>query len=370
MPLANSLLSTPDEAYQTYPLDLIKCSDCTLVQLKETVPPEKMFVDYNYLTSTSFPMVAHAKKLAEKVMDIRESHNLKINHLVVEIGSNDGYLLEQYVPYGIPVLGIDPSVKAANVAARKRVPTIQDFFSLRMAESMGRIADVVHANNILAHVPDLNDFVAGVAKILKMNGLFIVEVPDVKALLEKAAFDTIYHEHVYYFSFQSLVLLMARHGLTIQEVERISTHGGSLRLFIKHGNDRPSRWYEVEDWHQFSGSVLYGVRETCRFIEAALREKKSVAGFGAAAKATIFLNYAHLTGKDLLYVADDTPCKQGKFIPGTGLQIVPTVRWLSDNPEETLILCWNFAQEIAHKYRLSYLANGGKFSTWMVRPHE
>lgn len=358
MPLANSLLNSPDEPYKTYPLELILCESCSLVQLAETIPPEEMFVDYSYLTSCSPPMVEHARKL---VIKVEERKKLDADSLVVEIGSNDGYLLQHY--HDIPVLGIDPSERAADIAASKGISTIRDFFSLRVANAMGPVADVIHANNVLAHCPDLNDFVAGLSHLLKPDGLITIEVPYLCRLIDKTAFDTIYHEHVYYFSVTALTSLFHRHNLEITDIDEISAHGGSLRLWISHSGVPSINVLRLHsDESRFIHSPIYyhdfAVRvEKCKFDTRKLLHNKSVAGFGAAAKATIFLNAVGITAREMPFVADDTPTKRGKFIPGTGIEVIPTSEWLTWQPSHTLILAWNFSHDIAHKYATTYKGN-------------
>lgn len=362
MPLANSLLNSPNEKYKTYPLDLALCESCSLVQLTKTVPPEDLFVDYSYLTSYSPPMIAHAKSLVDS---IRARISLSNRSLVMEIGSNDGYLLRHYNP--IPVLGIDPSERAADAAAEFDIPTVRGFFSAKMASSLGPQADIVHANNVLAHVPDLNDFVAGIAMVLKPDGTVIIEVPYICQLLDKTAFDTIYHEHVYYFSLTALNHLFAAHGLTITHTERINTHGGSLRVWASKSGTRDHSTMLLlsqesffiqspQHYADFSRRV-----ELCKRDTRAMLSNRVVAGFGAAAKATIFLNYCGIDSSQMSFVADDTPTKQGKFIPGTGIPVVPVADWLVYQPDATMILAWNFSHEIAHKYRTAYK---GQFFTW------
>jgi SAM-dependent methyltransferase len=363
MPLANSLLDSPDQPYKTYPLDLMLCGDCSLVQLAEAVPPSEMFIDYAYLTSVSYPMVDHAKRLVDEIMDKCAS----ANPYVVEIGSNDGYLLQHYVKRGIRVLGIDPSENAAEAAEEKGVPTHPKFFNSAEARAFGELADIIHANNVLAHVPDLNDFVSGLAILLKPGGVLIVEVPYLCRLIDRTAFDTIYHEHMYFFSLTPLIHLFARHHLSITKVEQISTHGGSLRLWIaKYGGVESSVGALLAEESAFIDSSSYyrdfAVRaERVRFDTRKLLYGRHVAGFGAAAKATIFLNACGITNAQMVYVADDTPTKQGKFIPGTGIHIVPVAEWLADQPPATMILAWNFANDIAHKYATTY---HGKFFTY------
>ena len=362
MPLANSLLRNADDPFKKYILELVLCKDCSLVQLSKTVPPEEMFIDYSYLTSYSTPMVEHAKRL---VAEVRERIALDKDSLVVEIGSNDGYLLQHYD--GIPVLGIDPSEQAADAAMGRGVPTIRSFFNYHTAVEIGKKADVVHANNVLAHVPDLRDFVVGLSKILKDDGTLIVEIPYLCRLIDKAAFDTIYHEHVYYFSLTALHGLFSKYGFTIIDTQFIDTHGGSLRLWI---NKRGTTGYEtrrvlsqesffVRAEGYYEGFAIRA--EKCRFNTRKMLEGKKLAGFGAAAKATIFLNSCGITSEQIECVADETPTKQGKFIPGTGIPVVGIDEWLHRNYDATMILAWNFAHAIAHKYRHDYK---GKFFTW------
>ena len=366
MPLANSLLASPDESYPTFPLNLVKCESCTLVQLEETVPPEQLFVDYNYLTSCSPPMVEHAKRLVEEVISRK---TLTEDSYIVEVGSNDGYLLQHYKSTGARVLGIDPSEKAAEIATQKGVWTLKGFFNHYMAQGLNQKADIIHANNVLAHVPDLNDFVAGLAHLLKDDGTLIVEVPYLCSLIDKTAFDTIYHEHVYYFSLTALSRLFRRHNLIISDAQEISTHGGSLRLWVTKSGV-PSQNVLLlynQEYYSVSGQASgyyrdFSLRvEKCKFDTRKLLHGKQAVGFGAAAKATIFLNACGLTSSDLAYVVDDTPTKQGKYIPGTGIPIVSSAEWLERQPPFTLILCWNFSHDIAHRYRHSYR---GRLFTW------
>lgn len=361
MPLANSLLDDPNDHYKKYPLTLMLCRDCSLVQLSEIVPPSEMFVDYSYLTSCSPPMVEHAKVLVDKV---RAQRTLNSKSLVMEIGSNDGYLLQHYK--GVNVLGIDPSVRAAKNAEWLGVETRVEFFTASLAATLPR-ADVIHANNVLAHVPNLNDFVSGLAIALKEDGTIIIEVPYLCDLIDKTSFDTIYHEHVYYFSVVSLGLLLKRHGLHVNDVEYLPVHGGSLRLWIGrkcHPNvsvfqkfSRESRLVRSLDYYaDFADRVEKCKRDTHNMLAG-----RRVAGFGAAAKATIFLNACGITSSQIACVADDTPSKQGKYIPGTGIPVVPTSVWLAGDYPATMILCWNFAHDVAHRYRTDYK---GKLFTW------
>ena len=241
-PLANALLKKEqlDQPEETYPLDLAFCPHCTLVQITETVPPEKLFREYLYFSSFSDMLLQHARELATRLI---HSRGLNANSLVVEVASNDGYLLQYYKQAGIPVLGIEPAVNIARVAQNERgIPTLCEFFGAALARRLrdeGRRADVIHAHNVLAHVADLNGFVEGIRLVLKDDGVAVIEVPYVKEMIDRCEFDTIYHEHLCYFSLTALDALFRRHGLIIQDVEHIPIHGESLRLFVMVDGSRP-----------------------------------------------------------------------------------------------------------------------------------
>jgi SAM-dependent methyltransferase len=235
-PLANALLTETQLAQpeETYPLDLVFCPDCALVQITETVPPERLFRDYLYFSSFADTVVKNARAIAEHMMHVRQ---LDATSLVIEIASNDGYLLQNYRAQGIPVLGIEPALNIARVAGERGIPTLPEFFDLPLARQLkehGQRADVIHANNVLAHVADLHGVVAGLALLLKSDGVAVIEVPYVKDLIDRVEFDTIYHEHLCYFSLSALDRLFRDHGLSASDVERIPIHGGSLRVFVKH----------------------------------------------------------------------------------------------------------------------------------------
>ncbi|HXP82576.1 MAG TPA: class I SAM-dependent methyltransferase [Verrucomicrobiae bacterium] len=369
LPLANSLLNSPEEEYETYPLNWMLCTHCSLVQLDRVVPPKLLFDDYNYLTSCSPPMVEHARALVELVLKRFQPDE---QGLVVELGSNDGYLLQHY-PSWVDILGMDPSKQAILEAAKRYIPTLHGYFGLSEVAKFGRKAYVVHANNVLAHVPDVLDFVSGIRELLSPDGVAIIEVPYLCDLVSRASFDTIYHEHVYYFSLTSLVDLFGRCQLYVNEVERIPTHGGSLRIFVSKkpivehnvsellAEERPFI-YHADYFAELAARVGNVRGEVLR----ALGRTKTV-GFGAAAKATILLNVCGVTSEQMEYVADDTPTKQGKFIPGTGIKIVKVEEWLKRQPPQTMILCWNFAHDVANRYAKDYR---GKFCTPYILPEE
>ncbi len=340
MPLANHLLSRPDEPFERFPLDLFVCDNCTLAQLGETVPADKMFRDYNYLTSYSPELVKQAEQLVSRIYEERKPK------FVVEAGSNDGYLLKHYVKHGVKVLGVDPSVDAVAAATLHDVSTMFDYFSEKVAKRIVRMrgfADVFHANNVLAHVPDPNDFVRGIKTLLKPDGVAIIEVQYAKTL----SLDQIYHEHVFYFSFAPLAVLFNRNGLGIHDAEIIRTHGGSIRLFVKHG---PVTGISGDciDWHAWA-LRQEDVRDKLYNILDGL-EDWYIAGFGAAAKATMLLNYLGEPSQAIQYVADDSPLKQGKWIPGTKIQVAPPSALKEDKPDYLFLFAWNFCDSIMARF--------------------
>jgi SAM-dependent methyltransferase len=374
MPLANSLLSRDqlDEPEPRFPLDLVFCPACALAQITVTVPPEQLFSRYLYLSSYSDTMLAHARELTDRLCRERE---LSANSLVIEIASNDGYLLRNYVEAGIPVLGIEPAQNIASVAVERGVATLVEFFGVdcgRRLAAGGQRADIVHGHNVLAHVADLNGVVSGIVAVLKESGMAIIEVPYVGDLIERTEFDTIYHEHLCYFSLTSLDSLFARHGLRIVNVERIAIHGGSLRIFAaKAGTPEPAVG-ELLAEEKLAGlaSIAYysnfgvRVRRLRERLLATLAELKlsgcTIAAYGASAKGSTLLNFLGVGGETIDFVADRSPIKQGLFTPGTHLPIVPPEKLLEDKPDYALLLVWNFADEVLSQQR-AYRDLGGRF---------
>ena len=375
-PLANALLREDELAAPEakWPLDLAWCPTCTLVQITETVPPEKLFRDYAYFSSFSDTMVAHAKSIADR---LREKRELDSGSLVVEIASNDGYLLQWYHRAGVPVLGIEPARNIAQVAESERgVRTISEFFGPELARQLvhdGQRADVIHANNVLAHVADLNGVVAGFATLLKPEGVVVVEAPYLKDLLDHVEFDTIYHEHLCYFSLTALTQLFGQHGLEIIDVERLSIHGGSLRIFAaKTGTaavqpavhdllDEESEWVRNPEFYQSFGERVDSLRQELTGLLRALKaDGKRIAVYGASAKGSTLLNYFDI-GRDVLeYVVDRSTVKQGRFTPGSRLKIHDPSRLTEDRPDYCLLLTWNFAEEVLAQ-QSQYRQQGGKF---------
>tara|TARA_R110002049_G_scaffold46487_1_gene135137 strand:- start:83372 stop:84514 length:1143 start_codon:yes stop_codon:yes gene_type:complete len=370
-------LLSEDELQQPepqWPLELVRCEDCSLVQITETVPPEQLFRDYAYFSSFSDTMVAHAKSIAERLIDQRK---LDATSQVMEVASNDGYLLQWYRKAGVPVLGIEPAANIAKVAIAERdVPTICEFFGIDVAEKLAEQnnkADVIHANNVLAHVADLNGVVKAFQTVLKPNGRVVVEAPYLGDLINKIEFDTIYHEHLCYFSLTALDSLFRRHGLEIVDVERLAIHGGSLRIFAAHAGtesvaaavtdllDEESEWVHCGEHHTEFANRVEALRQTLTEHLANLKQTGNrIAVYGASAKGSTLLNYFGIGGEMIDYVVDRSTVKQGRFTPGTHLKICDPSRLVDDQPEYCLLLTWNFADEIMQQQQ-AYRAGGGKF---------
>jgi SAM-dependent methyltransferase len=381
-PLANALVlpaaSTKPEP--CYPLTVVRCESCALVQLTVSVAPEILFRDYVYRSSFSDAFLAHAKELAERVIGERNWHG---DRLVIEIASNDGYLLKNYRPHGIPVLGIEPARNIARIAREQcGVETIEEFFGRELAErlaSEGRHADVIHANNVLAHVQDLNGVLGGIRSLLKENGEAIVEVPYLLDMMDKIEFDTIYHEHLCYFSLTALVAAFAREGLTIVDVEHLDIHGGSLRIFARRAGapGEPHKSGATRVGAMLAAERHWGVEDASRYVRfarevknlktklvALLRRLKAeghtIAAYGASAKGTTLLSYCGLGKDEIDYVVDRSTLKQGRMTPGTRIPIVPPERLLETRPHYVLLLVWNFAAEVMAQ-QAEYRHRGGRF---------
>jgi SAM-dependent methyltransferase len=379
-PASNAFLASLDAARdeKRYPLRARVCETCKLVQLDYDVAPQELFGNYVYFSSYSDDWLAHAKAYCDMA---RRRFALGAASLVVELASNDGYLLKNFIDMGVPVLGIDPSDTVAAAAEKIGVPTRVEFFGEKLAEQLvgeGRPADLIIANNVLAHVPQLNDFVAGIARLLGALGTVTIEFPHLLELIEHVEFDTIYHEHYSYFSLYAIEQVFNRHGLRIFDVESLSTHGGSLRIFAAHA-DRPGlqdsaalervraqeRAAGLEDlstYLKFAERVENCRRSLLAFLAAAKRDGKSVAAYGAAAKGNTLLNFCGVTPADISQVADRNPHKQSKLLPGTHIPVVSPDVLLRAEPDYVLILPWNLLEEIREQLR-QIREWGGRFVT-------
>lgn len=375
MPRSDGLLEEGalDRQESLVPLRLGFCPNCTLVQLLETRPPEEMFGDdYLYFSSFSEDLLKHSR---ENALELIETRALGSENLVVEIASNDGYLLQNFKEKGVPVLGVDPAKQPASAAIEKGIETINDFFGTRLAGDLvgqGRKADVIIANNVVAHVADQNDLVAGMAALLAEDGIISVEFPYVRDLIDFIEFDTIYHEHLCYFSVCSAKSLFERHGLFLNDVRRLPIHGGSLRLYFGKttapsnsvvrilAEERELGLDSFEYYANF-GSRVRAFRDEARALIGKLKaDGKRIAVYGAAAKGTIMLNFLDLNSRAIEYAVDRNVHKQGKYMPGVRVRIDDPDRLASDRPDYVIILPWNFRDEIIRQQQ-HFLANGGKF---------
>jgi SAM-dependent methyltransferase len=382
-PLCESYLQAGqlDEMEPFYPLRVEVCDQCFLVQLPAYVTPEAIFTEYAYFSSYSDSWLEHARDYAD---EMRRSLNLGPDSLVVELGSNDGYLLRNFVAAGVPVLGIEPAQNVALVAEAAGVPTLARFFSHALARELraaGRSADLIACNNTLAQIPDLNDVMAGIATLLAPDGLLTIEVPHLLPLLAENQFDTIYHEHFSYFSLGTMRRILGRHGLEVVDVIELPTHGGSLRVHGRHAGaapvaervesmvlrERAAGLEDVTTYAAFGARVAESKLSILEFLIGARRDGRSIAGYGAPGKANTMLNYCGI-GPDLLpYTVDRNPYKQSRFMPGSRIPIEHPDRLELDRPDIVWILPWNLRTEIAAQ--LSYVNDwGGRLFVAMPTP--
>jgi hypothetical protein len=377
-PLCESFLKadqlTQMEAF--YPLKVYVCSECFLAQLEEYVKPEDIFTEYAYFSSYSDSWLQHAKNYTDLMI---ERFNLGQKHQVIELASNDGYLLQYFIERGIPALGIEPAKNVAKVAIEKGIPTITEFFGASLARKMaeeGTKADLLLGNNVLAQVPELNDFVAGMKIALKLQGVITIEFPHLMRLIEGNQFDTIYHEHFSYFSFIAAERVFGKHGITIFDVEELPTHGGSIRIYGRHAEDNSKAitdrvremsnreiragYDRMETYSTFSEKVKETKRKVLEILIDERRKGKTIVGYGAPGKGNTLLNYCGIRGDFLDYTVDRSPYKHGRFTPGTHIEIFPPDRIRDDQPDFLFILPWNLKDEIMKQ--MSFIRDwGGRF---------
>ncbi len=359
-----------------YPLHAYVCEKCFLVQLGEYVSPEEIFGEYAYFSSYSDTWLKHAENYVDMMID---RFHLGPQSKVVEIASNDGYLLQYFVQKKLPVLGVEPAANIAKVAMDKGIPTVVKFFGQNTARQLSaenHKADLLLGNNVLAQVPDLNDFVAGMKILLKPSGIITMEFPHLVRLIGENQFDTIYHEHFSYFSFTTVERVFAAHGLTLFDVDELPTHGGSLRIYGRHADDitkpvtervsglkqREDAWgvHKMETYRQFARKVAATKRNILSFLIEAKANGKSVVGYGAPGKGNTLLNYCGIRTDFLDYTVDRNPYKQGKYTPGTHIPIMPPSKIAETKPDYLFILPWNLKDEIMQQN--SFIREwGGKF---------
>ena len=376
-PLCESFVPSnrADEMEPFYPLHALVCGQCFLVQLKEYVNPKSIFEEYAYFSSFSTSWINHAKTYVEMIIKRR---GLGTESLVVELASNDGYLLQHFLPFGVPVLGVEPAANVAETAVRKGVPTEVDFFGVRLAkdliERVGQ-ADLIAGNNVLAQVPDLNDFVAGIRLLLKPEGVVTLEFPHLQRLIEENQFDTIYHEHFSYFSLLTIEAMAARHELKIIDVEELPTHGGSLRVYLAHrqSTQQPTAavadliareeglgFRKLETYSVFGEQVKRTKRRLLAFLIEAKEQGKTICGYGAPGKGNTLLNYCGIGPDFLEFTVDRNPYKLGRFTPGMRIPIHSIDAIDALKPDLVLILPWNLKHEIVAQMR--HIGDwGGKF---------
>lgn len=364
-------LEQMDQMEPFYPLHVYVCNECFLVQLLEYVSPEHIFTEYAYFSSYSDSWLDHARKYVDRVT---QRFQLSEQHQVVEVASNDGYLLQYFMARGIPVLGVEPAANVAEAAIRKGIPSVIKFFGVNTAEELvleGKRADLLLGNNVLAHVPDLNDFVAGLKVLLAPAGVITMEFPHLMRLMEGNQFDTIYHEHFSYLSLLTVERVFAAHGLRLFDVEELPSHGGSLRIYACHRDcqahavlpsvqalaerEVSAGLKSMQHYRAFGEQVKETKRKLLEFLIRLKREGRTIVGYGAAGKGNTLLNYCGIRTDFLDYVVDRNPYKQGKFLPGTGIPIFPPEHLAETKPDYVLILPWNLKQEIAQQ--LSYVGD-------------
>jgi 2-polyprenyl-3-methyl-5-hydroxy-6-metoxy-1,4-benzoquinol methylase len=377
-PLSNAYLTAQqlNSAETFYPLHAYVCENCLLVQLEQFESPQQIFNDYPYFSSYSDTWLNHAKAYTDLMI---ERFGINQNHQVIEIASNDGYLLQYFQQRHIPILGIEPAANIAQVAEKKGIPTRILFLCTQTAQTLvkeGKQADLLIANNVLAHTPDINDFVAGLKILLKPTGLFTIEFPHVLQLIKHNQFDTIYHEHFSYLSFNTVEQIFAKHGLKLFDVEELSTHGGSLRIYGQHDNLKKTELNEglsalkekelkakldhIDTYLRFDEQVKGTKRQLLQFLIEAKNNGKSIVGYGAPAKGNTLLNYCGIRTDFIDYTVDRNPHKQGLYLPGTHIPIYHPDKIHQTRPDYLLILPWNIKNEVVEQ--MSHIREwGGQF---------
>lgn len=377
-PLCESFLAAEqlNQMEPFYPLHVYVCEQCFLVQLEEYVAPEHIFTEYAYFSSYADTWLRHCQRYTELMT---ERFQLNSQSQVIELASNDGYLLQYFVQKGIPALGIEPARNVAKVALAKGIPTLVEFFDQTLAQRLvdeGKQADLLLGNNVLAQIPDLNNFVAGMKRLLKPHGVITIEFPHLMRLMAGNQFDTIYHEHFSYFSFTTAEKIFAKHGLTLFDVDELPTHGGSIRIYARHTEDTSKpvspqviamRQCEAEAgftqlacYNQFAEQVKATKRKLLHFLIEAKQAGKTIVGYGAPGKGNTLLNYCGIRTDFLDYTVDRNPYKHGRFLPGTHIPIFPPDQIKATQPDYVLILPWNFKDEIMQQ--IAYIREwGGQF---------
>ncbi len=385
-PPANSFLSKIElnkNKEQWFPLRVNYCPLCRQLQLSHVVSPELLFRDYLYVSSTSPVFIKHFEDYAKSVV---KKLNLKKGSLVIDIGSNDGILLRPFKKLGMRVLGVDPAVKIARLATEKGLETIPEYFGQKLSKKIIQKygnAKVITANNVFAHIHDIDEVTKLVKNLLTADGVFIIEVPYLLVFLEKNLFDTVYHEHLSYFSVKPLTIFFKRHGMKVFDVEEVSSHGGSIRVFVckKQGKHKiqksVSKLLEKEEkmglddlqtYKGFNSRVRGNKIALKKLIEGLKKDGKKIAGYGAPAKGNTLLNYFKIGIESLDYIVEDNKYKQGLFTPGTHIPVVSPTRILKDKPDYIFILAWNFADPIMQKLS-DYKNKGGRFIIPVPHPN-
>lgn len=381
-PISNEYIAKEnlDEGQYYYPLHVMVCDDCFLAQVAEYKAPEQIFTDYKYFSSFSKSWLEHCKNYVDMIIG---RLSLDTESMVYEIACNDGYLLQYFKPYGIPVCGVEPAENVAEEAKKKGIDVATDFWGRETAERIiakrGK-ADLIIGNNVLAHVPDINSFVEGIRIALKEGGTVTMEFPHLLRLLSLKQFDTIYQEHFSYFSLMTVCRIFEEHGMKIYDVEEIPTHGGSLRIYVAHRDDNIHTVTEnvgkvldeeeenglkkMETYQEFAGKVVQIKRDSCKLLISLKESGKKIAAFGAAAKGNTFLNYCGIGKEYIDFVADSNLPKQGNFLPGTRIPIVPPDKIREEKPDYIVFLAWNLRDEFSQL--LAYTREWGcKFITFI-----